>query len=46
LELSPTQPEGKLLALELRRSHPDEAPTLISTEHIWKGDPLKFGMAS
>lgn len=45
LELSPTQPEGKLLALELRRSRPDEAPTLISTEHVWKGDRLKFGMA-
>lgn len=45
LELSPTQPDGKLLAIELRRSSPDEAPTLISTEHIWKGDRLKFGMA-
>lgn len=44
LELSPTQPEGKLLALELRRSRPDEAPTLVSTEHVWKSDRLKFGV--
>jgi exonuclease SbcC len=45
LELSPTQPERKLLALELRRNRPDEAPALISTEHIWQGDRLKFGLA-
>jgi len=43
LELSPTHPDGKLLALELQRNRPDQAPTVISTEHIWKGDQLKFG---
>jgi len=43
LELSPTHPAGKLLALELQRNRPDEAPTVISTEHTWKGDQLKFG---
>lgn len=43
LELSPTQPNRKLLALELHRTRLDEPPTLTSTEHVWKGDLLKFG---
>lgn len=45
LELSPTQPNGKLLALELHRTRLDGPPTLTSTEHVWKGDLLKFGVA-
>jgi DNA repair protein SbcC/Rad50 len=44
LELSPTEANGKLLSLELRRTSPDEAPILISNEHVWKGDRLQFGV--